>query len=103
MQQPYDRSVAVVAVGLLCLLATAGQEASAQALGDLECDGCVSQGDIARRAVGAGQLKNGAVRAKKLGRDVRDRLDTIESRFEYVAVSGAAMRPVSAQGTWLLA
>jgi hypothetical protein len=77
------------------LLALGGVTASAQSLIELDCDQCVDRDDIAQRTITTSKLKYGAVKEHKLGRDVRDRLDTIESRFEFVSVPGTVFLPVS--------
>jgi hypothetical protein len=78
---------------IACCLA--GLPAPAAFAQELECDKCVNQSDIAQNAVSSGKLRNGSVRERKLGRDVRDRLDTIESRFDVVSVAGAAFTPAT--------
>ena len=75
-----------------CIAGLATPAAVAEVADDLDCRKCVDQTDIAPRAVTSGKIRNGAVRERKLGRDVRDRLDTIESRTEFVAVAGAAFQ-----------
>ena len=70
-----------------CLAGLATPAAFADAAKDVDCRKCVNQSDIAPQAVTSGKLRNGAVREHHLGRDVRDRLDEIESRFDIVAVT----------------
>ena len=83
---------ALIAAVTCCIAGLAAPVAIAEVADDLECRKCVDQQDLAPRAVTSGKLRNGAVRERKLGRDVRDRLDTIESRTEFVAVAGAAFQ-----------
>lgn len=83
---------ALISAVACCLTGLAAPAAVAENADDLECRKCVDQTDIAPRAVTSGKIRNGAIRERKLGRDVRDRLDTIESRFEFVAVAGAAFQ-----------
>jgi hypothetical protein len=84
--------ILAIAVALLTLGAAT---AHAQSLVELDCDKCVDRDDIAQRAITTAKLKNGAVREQKLGRDVRDRFDTIESRFDTVSVAGVAFQPAT--------
>jgi hypothetical protein len=76
-----------------CLAGLAAPVAAAEVAGDLDCRRCVDQNDNAQKAITSGKLRNGAGGERKLGRDVRDRLDEIESRFDFVAVAGAAFQP----------
>lgn len=89
---PATRLTLVSATAALSLL-LASTITFAQTASDLDCEKCVETGDIAQRTITTGKLKNGSVRENKLGRDVRDRLDGIDSRFEYVSFPGAAARP----------
>ena len=86
------RLTGVLAVTTVSLLLSS-TVSFAQTTIDLDCEKCVDTGDIAQRTITTGKLKNGAVRENKLGRDVRDRLDGIDSRFEYVSFPGAVVRP----------
>lgn len=86
---------ALIAAAAYCLACLVAPAATAQIAEDLECRKCVDPSDLAPRAVTSGKIGNGAVRERKLGRDVRDRLDTIESRFDFVAVAGAAFQPAT--------
>lgn len=86
---------ALITAAACCLTGLTAPAATAQVADDLECRKCVDQTDIAPRAVTPGKIRDGAVHERKLGRDVRDRFDTIESRFDFVAVAGAAFQPAT--------
>ena len=95
---------------------------------DVDCTQCVDRQDLASKAVTSGKLGSGAVtnqklakdavttnkiknqsvsRSKiragavtegKLSQDLKNRLDTMDSRFQYVAVPGAVVRSSNPSG-----